>query len=217
MRVIVEVSGGYDSTLAAFIAMGALPTAEFFGLFVDYGQRYYAQERAAVDYTSTLFHDYHDGWYGVRNMTVRGMARAEGEYVPVRNFVIGALAANLADSVGARLVVVGSKTGAYRPDDPYCFRDCTSDFYGRISRAAGEASSNSEARVLRYIQPCLGKKKADVLYALHHDHEVDLTRLWNCYSASTGRPCGQCRNCTEMVRALETIGLRERYAAHWSA
>lgn len=224
MNVVCELSGGFDSAVTTILALEGVNNVH--GFFVDYGQQYVKQERAAVAYMdSWLREKYGERYKGVRIVSVdlclvlrdRKDAAAVPEYVPIRNLVIGALAANFAESVGAQVVSVGSKTTEYRPDDPYCFYDCTTKFYRELSSLVNLASQPGVrvSFVQQLVEDGVPMPKWKVLKNLDA-RGIDLRRLWNCYRTDGEPvPCNSCFHCGLMPADLELAGLAEKYKDTW--
>jgi len=204
-KALFQLSGGYDSA-AAFLL--AAPKYEAVAtIFFDYGQPYARQEKAAADYLCKEFL----GRYAHYKIHINASvyvphATLEGKpdaYYPLRNFVFAASSASQALASGFDTVVVGSKTTELRPDDPYCFPDCTEDFY----RVVGVAASLGSGEHIRFCSPLAEEDvdKPDVIKCLH-DAYIDLQSLWSCY-ASGDEPCGVCYHCTELSKAREEAGV----------
>src|SRR4051812_41670275 len=123
---IVLLSGGYDS-----VAVLSMMLRQHFvlALFIDCGQPYAAQERRAVRAVAEHYRR-HPKFIGLQEETVR-LRQSDTpvpEYVPFRNLVLTAIAANMAQALGAEVIATGSKTVDIRPDDAYSFRDSSRRF-----------------------------------------------------------------------------------------
>ncbi|KKN68000.1 hypothetical protein LCGC14_0455560 [marine sediment metagenome] len=213
---VCELSGGYDSALSTLLALRKYDSV--FGVFTNYGQVYAEQERASAEYLAEWFTRY-PSWRGLTRLKCTLSQalpdQSDSPYIPVRNLVLGTLSANFAQAHGANVVVVGSKTTEYRPDDPYCWYDCTTEFYegmGALVSLAAEAGHE-----IRYEQSLIldGQPltKAQVLEALI-DEGIALIKLWNCYEAGE-RPCQKCFHCLDMRKTLEGMGQLTRFEGWW--
>ena len=159
-KVVVQLSGGLDSVAAlAKVAK----THDVYPIFVDYGQSVMQQEFRAAYYASRLF--YTRPIHVSRTQLALQQVGQNKDYIPVRNLVIAALSLNYALSVGARVVLTGSKTDAYREDDPWCWKDCTSEFHDKLSRLGSYLMEDGTSVAFR--QPLRGESKADVVALLY--------------------------------------------------
>jgi 7-cyano-7-deazaguanine synthase in queuosine biosynthesis len=195
LKILCEISGGYDSACVA--QMLSEQGHELTGFFVNYGQPYQTNEYMAAMHVADRL------GFSVQMIHCQlGLGLPDGSvpaaYVPIRNLVIGTLMANRAEALGIRTIAVGSKTTEYRPNDPYCFYDCTTEFYQRMANLVTLASQPGHG--VQYIQPLIvdgcSLSKAEVVQKLI-DTGWNLRNLWNCYGTGT-TPCMQCKNCIEM-------------------
>ena len=215
---VCEVSGGFDSALSALMA--ASTGARVWPIYFDYGQKYERQERAAAQYVVDQIRNKCERCerlhVAVVDMQVRALEGTVSPYVPIRNLVFCALSANYAQSVSAEVVTVGSKTVEFRADDPYCFRDCTSEFYEKVGDLVRLASESS-AWPIRFEQPLVVDgaplTKREVLLRLEQAG-FDLRRLWSCYS-DTPAPCHSCYHCKVMAECVENCSDLKKYAGVW--
>lgn len=211
-KVVCELSGGYDSAYSTKLTLDA--GAQVTAAFVDYGQPYARQEREAAQYLASWFAARYPHFERLVNRQVTlEMGLAAGgvpvAYVPIRNLVIGTIMANLAEAVGAEEVVVGSKTTTHRDDDPFCFWDCTTEFYERMGDLVTRCSEKGVS--VRFSQPLGARALPKSLLLLNlREAGVDLGSLWNCYEGGHV-PCRRCHHCVLMRRDLETAGLLALY------
>jgi 7-cyano-7-deazaguanine synthase in queuosine biosynthesis len=103
-------------------------------------------------------------------------------------------------SIGYDTIAVGNKTLELRPGDPYCFNDCSREFYTELGKLATFASQGSN---IDFIMPLIGPngpltKREVVEYVSAHG--FDVRKLWSCY-ADRVRPCGECYHCAEIKAA----------------
>lgn len=188
MKCIVQLSGGLDSTASLLLAkLTREPTA----LFVDYGQTALKQELNAAMQVAKLT------GVTLHRVTMRGiMLDGGGDYVPVRNFVLGAVAGNLAAALGAEEIWVGNKTVAHRKDDPWCWKDCTRSFYEHMTNAARACF---EVGTPTYVMPLAGMSRREVVTVvdtLGASFGLASKATWSCY-ADAPEPCGSCFHCRE--------------------
>lgn len=191
--ILCQISGGIDSA-AAMLELAAQPP--IVGHFVDYGQRYAPQEERAAHYLAR-----HVGFelrVSRLDLALRDTSARPDAYIPSRNFVLLALSANLASALAADAVAVGSKTTIMRPDDPYCFPDCTTAFYDAAAKAMSEGGGPH-----RLLRPVAGWTKARAIQRLK-DASVNLAQLWWCY-LNGEEPCGQCHHCRDVASAIKEL------------
>ena len=214
MRAVALLSGGLDSTVAAALARadgGMLVAA----LFVDYGQRAAAAERAAAHAvaaalamplrTTTL--DLYEGLAdrsGALLARDRAMpqpptaalegpdadARAAAVWVPNRNGVLVNLAAAVAEALEAEAVVVG-----FNAEEAATFPDNGPRFLDSLNACLAD-STRSRVRV---VSPTLSLSKAQ-LYAEGERIGAPIALSWSCYEAGPA-PCGVCESCRRRHRA----------------
>lgn len=216
--IVAEVSGGFDSAMSAYMA--ASTGRPVHPLFVDYDQPYAPQELQAAKYVVDhlkQFPNVNDLEVRYTDIALRSPPGSVSEYVPIRNLVLCSLSANYAQSVDASSVYVGSKTSEWREGDPYSFRDCTTEFYDRVSDLVALASETPDL-VVKFEQPLiingLPSTKHQVMRGLF-ELGVNLENLWTCYSDSPFpcKACYHCRVADECVRS--DAGLLEAYAGVW--
>ncbi len=200
MKVICELSGGADSTLAAIYAKKKYPNAEFFGLFVDYGQKYLVQENTrSLALAKKLWPDTNWKLVQVKELFERylGDQRITHEYFPLRNLIIAAISGSYAAQIGAEVIVTGSKSFS-QTTDQYSFRDSTLGFYA-VMEAAINAALEHGQRVR--IEPLLAMgreekmSKREVMGKLKVEG-FEPNETWSCYQPTeAGKLCGKCVNC----------------------
>lgn len=111
MDVLVLLSGGIDSTACVeyYLSRGHKVSA----LYIDYGQPYCAQEKAAASSIADYFKIH------LRQLSITSLSFAEG-YIPSRNAVLLCLAL-MVSSDEVNLIALG-----IHADTPYV--DCSPDF-----------------------------------------------------------------------------------------
>ena len=205
-KAIVTLSGGYDSVAALLWSLEHYKTR---ALFIDYGQPYLEQEQQALWYVVDQPQiQQHPAWRGLDMIRVdlRPALEANSSWIPYRNLVIGAVAVNWAVGHAASVVVVGSKSKEWRPDDPVSYKDSTLPFFEGLEQLVDEATEPGRRGMApRFEMPLVGWDKKKVL-AYIRDAGLDLTKLWNCYRTDgIWAPCGECAHCRETQHILETF------------
>lgn len=210
MEVVALVSGGLDSAvlLADLLHSGHAVTA----LSCDYGARHNRRElacaarlcRAAgvrrevvrLDFVGRLFRssllkgggDLPRGRYDAATM--------RQTVVPFRNGIMLAVAAGLAESIGARGIAIAAHGG-----DHALYPDCRAPFM----RHMGEAMRLGTYARIKLLRPYVACSKAD-LVTLGARLGVDFAATWSCYAGGR-RHCGVCGTCRERRAAFRRAGL----------
>lgn len=201
MKVVAQVSGGYDSAAALLVTAMKRDVSVIVPVFYDYGQQYRSQEQLA----SQLFVERVRKRWRKRITTLRVVQLPlahEGVFIPYRNLVLTTHSLNLAWAVGARTVVVGSKSIEHRPGDPYSFKDSTLKFYNALTELAHSITEAPEQEVTIEM-PVLDWTKKQVLQLLTVEG-VPLDKLWCCYSSKL-EPCGECYHCITFNEAVSEL------------
>lgn len=210
MKVLCHLSGGLDSALAAIVTGEHPEVTEFQTLFVNYGQPYLSHEMAALDYIVPFIADrFRDKYMGnlIRRCDLALCSDGLGwpvEYIPVRNLLLTALAANIALSRGYDVVAVGNKSPKLRADDPYSFPDTSCEFYAKLGDVVSLGIGHRVPfRVEHPLLTWTGRRyeRVDVLRGLV-DRGVDMGKLWSCHHPTRyGDYCGTCCHCKEIQEA----------------
>ena len=201
MRIVSHLSGGFDSAASSIkVAKLGFP---FYTLMIDLGQSYLKQEISAAHYLVEYLKNKYPNYLGHKTLKVEMALSQEGQvgaYIPVRNLVIGSMSANYALAVGATHIAVGNKTLELRPNDPYCFNDCSREFYNQLGSLCTFASQGS---TIEFLMPLVENgvpiSKRDLILFLD-EQGIDVTKLWSCYETAE-RPCGVCYHCKEIKAA----------------
>jgi len=201
-KILMEISGGADSMLSALMAIEKYSTsegAEFHGLLVDYNQVPFSIEKQKAE---AFCERYNIKLHIVKiqDLFATGAVLGEHEvgevsdvYTPLRNFVIGAIAASLAERLGASVIVSGSKT-LNLDGTPWSFTDSTLGFYLHM-----DAMLNYLTHGKIKTDPILMENrntkmtKFEVYDALQR-YGLSIDDMWNCFNSATEK-CGVCNNC----------------------
>jgi 7-cyano-7-deazaguanine synthase len=116
--------------------------------------------------------------------------------VPFRNGIMLAVAAGLAESVGAAGLVIAAHGG-----DHTIYPDCREPFM----RAMGEAMKLGTYAGIELLRPFIAVDKAGIA-AEGARLGVDFARTWSCYKGGAVH-CGQCGTCVERREAFLLAGL----------
>lgn len=198
MLSVVLLSGGIDS--AVCLAM-ALQHGNVTALHFNYGATHSRQEEFAasllaehygvaikfVDLSAVVYHG--DSWL-MGGATERDPVQPY--YVPARNTVFLAMAASLAEHVGAERIWIG----AHGDDEDAQFPDCRAQYLQRIREAV---MLGTNGRV--FIEaPFAGKTKRHVVVAGRR-LAVPFEKTYSCY-AGFSKPCDKCPACVSRAAAL---------------
>ena len=210
MNVVVLCSGGMDSVTALHWACRCEKVVA--ALSFDYGAKHndrelpFAAENArrlgvpheviALDFVGRLFASdllrsggrIPDGHYAAETM--------RRTVVPFRNAIMLAVATGLAESRGAKGLVIAAHGG-----DHAIYPDCREDFL----RAMGAAMRHGTYARIALLRPFVDWTKARIA-AAGARLGVDYARTWSCYRGGAIH-CGRCGTCVERREAFLLAGL----------
>ncbi len=209
-KAIVLLSGGMDSVVALHHA--AKEYDAVLALSFDYNSKHNARElpcaawqaaqlgipHSIVDMKGASAHlssallngggDIPDGAYAPSNMSQT--------VVPFRNGIMLAIAAGIAESRGASLLIIASHAG-----DHALYPDCRESFVTAMSRAVEEGTGNGA----RIIAPFGSAGKSEIA-RIGASLGVDFSHTWSCYKGGEIH-CGTCGTCVERKQAFCEAGL----------
>jgi len=210
MQSVVLISGGLDSTVALHDAVAQGTVA--LGLSFDYGSKHNARELpcaawqcrqlgvahrvVSLDFMNGLFQS---------DLLQSGGEIPDGHYedasmrrtvVPFRNGILLAIAAGVAESLGAQELVIAAHGG-----DHAIYPDCRETFLGPMAEAI-RAGTYAGIAVRR---PFVAWKKSDVVRR-GRELGVDFGHTWSCYRGGA-RHCGRCGTCVERQEAFVRAGV----------
>lgn len=133
------------------------------------------------------------------------LAGAPEGYVPARNLVFYAIAANVAESLGACSIV-----GGHHGEDATLFPDASPSFFERFSELARMGVWSWQKRPFTVELPLKGMTKREVV-ARGLELGVPMELTWSCYGTGD-RSCGHCRSCKERRAAFAEVGARDPIA-----
>ncbi len=128
-------------------------------------------------------------------------------YVPARNTLLLALALGLAETLGARHLVIGVNALDFSG-----YPDCRPEFLRAFEALAAVATKAGAEEGQRYtvLAPLLDKTKAEIVsLALELDAPLELT--WSCYDPVEPGPlaCGRCDACALRLRGFAEAGAND--------
>jgi 7-cyano-7-deazaguanine synthase len=212
MKVVVLCSGGMDSVTALHWARREHdPVA---AVSFDYGAKHNAREIPFAAAQAAAL--------GVRHRSVAlpfvnelfssallkgGGEIPEGHYeaetmrrtvVPFRNAIMLSIAAGMAESAGAKGLVIAAHAG-----DHAIYPDCREEFM----LAMGEAMRSGTYAGIRLLRPFISMDKAAIV-AEGARLGVDFGKTWSCYKGGAIH-CGRCGTCVERREAFIRAGVRD--------
>jgi 7-cyano-7-deazaguanine synthase len=214
-KAVVLLSGGLDSTTALYWAKkkGFTPVA----LAVHYGQRHSRELRAARAVAKKAGAALHEvsftlPWLSGSSLTNKkmklpkialakiGLGGVPSTYVPGRNTIFLALAASLADAIGAEAIVIGANALDYSG-----YPDCRPPFLNAFSKVAKLGTKRgTEGKPLKVLAPLLRLDKKGIV-RLGRLVGAPLSLTWSCYAGGS-RPCGTCDSCQLRAKGFREAG-----------
>lgn len=215
---VVLLSGGIDSTTAAWIAR-----EEGFSLHAltfDYGQRHRREIESARKVAAALGARRHlviafdlteiggsaltDAIPVPKGRTEAAIARGVPvTYVPARNTIFLAFGLALAERIEAEEIFFGANQLDYSG-----YPDCREEYleaFERMAALATKAGVEGKSRV-RIRAPLLHMTKGQIIergLALGADYSL----TWSCYDPTVaGRPCGLCDSCILRAKGFDEAG-----------
>jgi 7-cyano-7-deazaguanine synthase len=216
MKSVVLLSGGLDS--AANLALCAQIDSPVLALTVDYGQRAVQKELRAAKNLCAYYGVPHRqialpwlGQLGGSSLTDSSISvpqlkpdqlddlaviqeTARAVWVPNRNGVLINLAAALAESIGAKQVVVG-----FNCEEATTFPDNSLEFLEKSSETLRFSTAN-EVRMRCYTVDWDKSRIVAELRKLAKPFPFEM--VWSCYFGGE-RPCGECESCQRFKRATQ--------------
>ena len=217
-KAVVLLSGGLDSTTALYWSLkkGYSPIA----LAVRYGQRHVRELRAAKLIAAQAKIPLHEvnlmlPWLGESSLTNARMKLPEvalakigtggvpSTYVPGRNTMFLALAASLADAIGASAIVIGANALDYSG-----YPDCRPPFLSAFAKVAKLGTKRGSAgQPLSVLAPLLHLDKKGIV-RLAKKVGAPLSMTWSCYAGGR-RPCGHCDSCQLRAKGFREAGIED--------
>jgi 7-cyano-7-deazaguanine synthase len=202
MKIVAEFSGGADSTAAVILAKKKYPNAKIYGIFIDYEQKYAYQEcMSALELARKL-----GIWlktvkaYNLftENKKIRGISNV---YTPLRNMLLLSIAASYAESIGAKMILTGSKGLVKIEGDPYSYYDSTVPFYKMMEAVINYCKEVKVPPII--VNPILTTNRTEKMskkevYKLLLENGIKKEDTWSCFtpeSSVTFNECGHCHNC----------------------
>lgn len=208
MTSVVLLSGGLDSTVAAFFAAQQGPVH---ALSVEYGQRHWCElacARRIAKKVGAVSHEIVN--FGMRGIGLPSSLTGAGDspIVPGRNTFMLTLAAARAQVVGATRIVIGCSG-----DDAADFPDCRAPY---LMAAQSMLRLAYDLPDLVVCAPLVDRSKAQTLAMARSlgDECWNALRLtWTCYAptkagGTSGKwlACGSCKSCALRAKGFAEAG-----------
>ena len=126
-------------------------------------------------------------------------------YIPARNLVFYALAAYVAEPIGARWVI-----GGHNGSDPESFPDASPRFFDFLNSMYRLGLWSYDKTPAQILLPLSGKSKVEVV-RLGLDLGVPFEHTWSCYWDRDVH-CGTCASCRERREAFKALGVKDPVA-----
>ena len=210
-RAVVLLSGGLDSTTAAWLARAS--NYDLRALSFDYGQRHRRELEAAARVAERLgarqqvarlnLGDWGgSSLLGAGDIPSQPVGGIPSTWVPARNLIFLSIAAGYAEVVGASAIYIGVSQVDYSG-----YPDCRAPFLDAFQRTADLASKQfvEQGISIPVVAPFLHLSKAGIV-RLGLTLGVDYALTWSCYQGGE-RPCGVCDSCRLRAAAFAELGL----------
>ena len=209
-RVVILLSGGIDSATLLYWALRK--NYEPVALIFDYNQRH----KKEIDYAKKLaeLHQlkYFKGKIKLswtqsslintkiniptkRNLKSKNIPNT---YVPGRNIIFLSYAFSLAESIGAKYVLIGAHIQDYSG-----YPDCRPKFLKKIEMAIDQGMKGS----IKILAPFVKMRKEEII-RIGLKLGVPYEHTWSCYSG-TKKPCEKCDSCRFRSKAFKKIGISD--------
>ncbi len=221
MKAVVLLSGGLDSAVVAAIA--AKQGLEVHALSIDYHQRHTQELEAATAIARAMQVPMHRivlslGDAGRSALTGSSEVPKDrpldapgvpSTYVPARNSIFLALAASLAESIGAGSIWIGANAVDYSG-----YPDCRPEFLLAFNRAINLGTVDGlKDKGLAISAPLVLSSKAEII-RLGRDLGVDFSLTHSCYDPVGRLACRHCDSCRIRAAGFEAAEVPDttRYA-----
>lgn len=214
-KAVCLISGGLDSTVAAFVAKSR--GFEVHALSFDYGQRHMRKElscarkvAAAVEAVEHRVIEVDLGGLGGSALTDRkiGIPKAGGAgiprtYVPARNTILLSCALAYAEVVDADAIYMGVNAVDYSG-----YPDCRPEYIKAFQRMADLATKRAvEGKPVKIRTPLIDLSKKEIV-ELGARLGVPFKHTWSCYRGGK-RACGGCDSCVLRLKGFEEAGIKD--------
>ncbi|RUM67909.1 MAG: 7-cyano-7-deazaguanine synthase QueC [Sulfurospirillum sp.] len=215
-KAVCIMSGGMDSTLAAYIAKKR-DNYEIVALHFNYGQRTQKREEKAFSDISELLKCVKSYSLDLDFFSQIGGSALTDEsikiptnglqsgipitYVPFRNGIFLSIAAAIAEKEGASAIYIGVVE-----EDSSGYPDCREDFIKKLQDAI-DSGTKPETKI-EIKTPLVHLKKEQIVQE-SIELDVPLEYTWSCYKNSD-IACGVCDSCRLRLKGFEYAGQKDK-------
>jgi len=213
-RAVCIMSGGMDSTLAAYMMQSR--GYEIIGVHFNYDQRTQQKElecfesiAQALDVSKkyTLDLDFFKQ-LGASALTDREIEVPTGgveegvpvTYVPFRNGIFLSMAAAIAEKETAEVIAIGVVE-----EDSSGYPDCREDYISAMQKAINLGTK--EETNITIAMPLVHLKKSEIVAKALELH-VPLELTWSCYK-NESKACGVCDSCRLRLKGFALAGVKD--------
>ncbi|MDR0953422.1 MAG: 7-cyano-7-deazaguanine synthase QueC [Elusimicrobiota bacterium] len=217
---VVLFSGGLDSTTCLYWALNkgynCLP------LNILYGQRHAKEAKSAKAICRKLglkliSVNFKMPWlYGATSLVGKGgvipnesladikdTSRIPSTYVPARNLFFMAVAASMAEALGAEAIIAGPNAIDFSG-----YPDCRPAFYRPLAKAIKEGTRcGVSGKPIKILTPLLKLDKGQIA-KLGKKLGVPFALTWSCYNGGK-KPCGKCDACKLRAAGFKKANLKD--------
>ena len=203
-KVIIAISGGIDSAVAAAIAKDE--GHELYFLTVNYGQKNLSRE---ISNTKKLAKHYSAKEHLIINMEWLGSlgtslvtddaihdTSKELIYVPNRNTCIISACLAWAETIDADIIYTGSEAG------PWVCPDNSPEYYEKWNSLV--SISMMRNKKISIVAPLNNYDKKNIV-RIGLELDVPYQYTWSCLCCDA-HPCGECLSCQERAEAFAALG-----------
>ena len=213
-KAVVLISGGLDSTIALYKAMGKYNVVQ--GIFFNYGQKAYESEKEAckklcrklkikfmeIDISfiskfsassltkaSKKIPKLNEKDLQKRSLLIE---TASSVMVQNRNMIFISIGASISAEFGCEYLIAG-----FNKEEAVTFPDNSENFIKSINETLKISLKPKKVKV---ISPTMKMNKKDMIkYAI--SHKIDLSTIYSCYIGNK-KMCGKCESCIRLKNAL---------------
>ncbi len=218
-KAVVVLSGGLDSSVAAYKTRYKFPKHELYAISFNYGQKHAKELKCATKIANSLnmSHSVVDlkavgELLSVGNSSLISDAEVpDGHYaeetmkstvVPNRNMIMASIAAGYVTAIGANLLVFGVHGG-----DHFVYPDCRPEFFTHLVHTILYANEGFIEPSFNIYTPYMNKSKNDIALDAFR-LRVPIQQTWSCYKGGILH-CGSCGTCVERQEAIHSTGMED--------
>jgi 7-cyano-7-deazaguanine synthase len=205
-KVVVQVSGGLDSTVA--LASLLAENWDCYGLGFIYGQRHLKEVNQAARIckhygvpfvTTSVSIPSKSALIGPAGDLNRDKNGLPGSFVPGRNIVFTALAGSYAYDIQAEAIA-----GGWNYTDYPGYPDCRPAFLISMMTTLRHGLNCPEFSI---VMPVVNMTKKQIIQR-GFDLKVPFELTWSCYEGRD-KPCGVCSSCRFRAEGFKELGMKD--------